>query len=299
MDVAALRRVLAEKRGRIPLVMVTCTNNSAGGQPVSMRNLREVSAACRAAKVPLFIDGCRYAENAWFIQQREPGYAGKSVATIAREMFALADGMTMSAKKDALVNIGGFLATRRESIARRVRELMVVVEGFPTYGGMAGRDMEALARGLGEGRDEDYLAARIGQVAYLGDRLTAGGVPIVLPPGGHGIFVNARRFCAHLPQSQLPGQALAVALYVETGVRSVEIGSVMFAEEDPKTGRVTYPKMELVRLAIPRRVYTQSHIDAVADGLIALYKKRRAVRGLRFTYKPPRLRHFLARYDWV
>ena len=298
MDVRALRRFLKENAGRVPLVMTTVTNNSAGGQPVSMKNLRAVSRVCREFEKPLIIDGCRYAENAWFIQRRERGYAHKSIPAIAREMFALADGMTMSAKKDALVNIGGFFATRREPIARKIRELMVAVEGFPTYGGMAGRDMEALARGLFEGLDERYLTARIEQVAYLADRLTAGGVPILTPPGGHAVFVNAARFCDHVPRERFPGQALCVALYLESGIRAVEIGTVMLAETDPETGEVTYPKMEMVRLAIPRRVYTRSHVDYVADSLIALYGRRKAIRGLRFTYEPPRLRHFLGRYEW-
>ena len=299
MDVRALERLLEEKRDRVPLVMITCTNNSVGGQPVSMANLRRVSAVCRANGAPLFIDACRFAENAWFIQQRERGFRSKSVSEIAAEMFSLADGMTMSAKKDALVNIGGFIATNKGSWARRIRQVMVVIEGFPTYGGMSGRDMEGLARGLLEGLDEVYLASRIGQVAYLGERLRKGGVPILIPTGGHAVFVDARAFCSHLPRSRFPGQALSVALYIESGVRSTEIGGVMFAREDPETGEVRYPEMELVRLAVPRRVYTQSHIDYVADRLIDLHRRRKTIRGVAFTYKPARLRHFLAKYKLV
>ena len=298
MDAVALNKLLAAKKRIVPLVMITCTNNSVGGQPVSLENLTKVAAICRAHKVPLVIDGCRFAENAWFIKQRERGCKNKSITQIAREMLTLADGMTMSAKKDALVNIGGFFATNKTAWANRIREIMVVIEGFPTYGGMAGRDMEAMARGLEEGLGEDYLTARIGQVAYLGQKLTEAGVPAIKPYGGHAIFVNARRFCDHIPQSQFPGQALAVALYIEAGIRTVEIGSVMFAEKDPKTGKVVYPKMELVRLAIPRRVYTASHLDYIASSLTTLYRKRKKIRGIKIVYNPPTLRHFLARYDY-
>jgi len=300
MDVAALDRLL-EKEGtkKIPLVMITCTNNSAGGQPVSLANLRQTSEVCRRRGVPLFIDACRFAENAYFIKTRERGQRHRTVREIAREMFSLADGATMSAKKDALVNIGGFLATKNTRIAKRVKELMVVIEGFPTYGGLAGRDMEALSRGMEEGLDEGYLESRIGQIARMVDRLAGAGVPVLRPAGGHAVFLDAKRFCPHIPRDQFPGQALSVALYIEHGIRCVEIGGVMFAQTDPETGKTVYPKLELVRLAIPRRVYTDRHMDYVVDSIADLHGKKNGIRGLRFTYNPPRLRHFLARYDFA
>ncbi|HTR97136.1 MAG TPA: tryptophanase [Candidatus Acidoferrales bacterium] len=299
LDPAKLDRLLEERRGRVPLVMITITNNSGGGQPVSMANVRAVSEVCRRHGVPLVFDACRFAENAYFVQQRESGYANRSVAEIAREMFSHGDGCTMSAKKDGLVNIGGFLALDNDDWARRVTNLLILIEGFPTYGGLAGRDLEAMARGLREVLNEDYLAFRIGQVAQLGALLDAAGVPIVKPVGGHAVYVDARRFLPNLPQSQFPGQALVVALYRDYGIRAVEVGSLMFAETDPATGETTYPRLELVRLAIPRRVYTTEHMRYVAESVIALHRERERLRGLRITYQAPVLRHFTVRLEEI
>jgi tyrosine phenol-lyase len=282
-------------RERIPCVMLTITNNSGGGQPVSLANIREVSAYCRERGVPLVFDACRYAENAWFIQQREPGCAGMSVKEIAREIFACGDGCTMSAKKDALVNIGGFLCLNDERWAREATNLLILFEGFPTYGGLAGRDLAAVAQGLREGLDEEYLAYRIGQVARLGGRLVELGVPILRPVGGHAVYVDARSALPHLPQSQFPAQVFAAALYLEGGVRAVEIGSLMFEHRDPDSGEKVYPAMELVRLAVPRRVYTHTQLDYVAGvcGEVAAHGER--LRGLEIEWEPPVLRHFTAR----
>jgi tryptophanase len=297
LDPAKLDRVLTERRGRVPLVMVTVTNNSGGGQPVSMANIREVSAVCRRHGVPLFFDACRFAENCWFIQQREPGYADKSVREIAREMFSHGDGCTMSAKKDGLVNIGGFLAMKDGEWAERITNLLILIEGFPTYGGLAGRDLEAIARGLGEVLDEDYLAYRINQVAHLGELLEQGGVPIVKPVGGHAVYIDAKRMFPHIPQSQYPGQALVVALYRDHGIRAVEVGSLMFGHPDPKTGAMVWPRLELVRLAVPRRVYTTEHMRYVAESVIEIHRQRDRLKGLRLTYEAPVLRHFTARLE--
>ncbi len=282
---------------RIPLVMITITNNAVGGQPISMANVRETKALVSRYGIPLFIDACRYAENCYFIQQREDGYGHKSVKEIARELFSYADGFTMSAKKDGLVNIGGLLAARDSALFEEIQNRLILTEGFTTYGGLARRDLEALARGLAEGLDERYLAYRIGQVRYLAERLLEQGIPIVEPPGGHAVFLDAKRFLPHVPQSQFPAQALSAALYVEGGIRSVEIGSVMFAHKDERTGESVYPEMELVRLAIPRRVYTQSHLDYSAEVIGELYRTREQIHGMRLVYQAPRLRHFTARFE--
>ena len=300
MDVAKLERFIAAKGpARIPLVMLTVTNNSGGGQPVSMANIRAVSAVCRKHKIPFFFDACRFAENAFFIKRREPGYARKALPAIAREMFSYADGATMSAKKDALVNIGGFLALNDDALAARLKNLLIIGEGFPTYGGLAGRDLEAIARGLEEVLDVDYLEYRTAHVAYLGRLLDEAGVPIFKPVGGHAVYLLADRFLPHLPRDRFPGWALTVALYREAGIRSVEIGGVMFGTLDPRTGRETYPSLEMVRLAIPRRVYSASHLDFVADALISLHRKRDAIKGFRIVEQSPHLRHFTARLEEV
>jgi tryptophanase len=281
----------------IPVGMLTVTNNSGGGQPVSMANIRATGEVLHRYGIPFFLDACRYAENAYFIKLRDPDYAETLVIEIAREMFSYADGCTMSAKKDALVNIGGFLAMKDEALYQRACQELILREGFPTYGGLAGRDLEAVARGLWEGVDEQYLAYRIAHTRYLGDRLVEESVPILEPPGGHAIYLDAKRLLPHIPQSELPGQALTCALYLEGGIRGVEIGSVMFAREDPETGEVIYPALELVRLAIPRRVYTQAHLDCVVETCQRLYEKWDQVRGMRYTYAPPLLRHFTARFE--
>jgi tryptophanase len=281
----------------IPLGMMTITNNSGGGQPVSLENIRATGEIYRSYGIPFFLDACRYAENAYFVKLREPGYADMPVAEIAREAFACADGCTMSGKKDALVNIGGFLAMNEEDLFQRVCQELILREGFPTYGGLAGRDLEAMARGLWEGLEEDYLAYRLAHTQYLGDRLVEEGIPILEPPGGHAIYLDVLRFLPHIPQSELPGQALACALYVEGGIRAVEIGSVMFAEEDPDTDEVVYPALEMVRMAIPRRVYTQAHLDYVVEVCKRLHQRRDQLRGLRYTHRPPLMRHFTARFE--
>jgi tyrosine phenol-lyase len=298
LDPAKLERLFEERgRERIPLVMITVTNNSGGGQPVSIANVRVVKEVCRRHDVPLFIDACRFAENAWFIKQREPGYENRSVREIARELFSHADGCTMSAKKDGLVNIGGFLAMNNPEWAERITNMLIMVEGFPTYGGLAGRDLEAIAIGLEEVLAEDYLAFRTGQVAHLGEMLDQALVPIVKPVGGHAVYIDARRFLPHVPQSQFPGQALVVALYREYGIRAVEVGSLMFGHKDATTGEDVYPRLELVRLAIPRRVYTTEHMRFVAESVIDLFRRREHLRGLRLTYEAPVLRHFTARLE--
>jgi tryptophanase len=290
MDVGALARVLAENDGRVPLVMLTITNNSEGGQPVSMANVRAVHDTCRRFRVPLFIDACRFAENAWFIRTREEGYANTSPAEIARELFSLADGCTMSAKKDGMANIGGFLAMRDEALARRCRTRLVLTEGFPTYGGLAGYDLEAIAVGLKEALDEDYLHYRTRSIEYLGEKLLAAGIPIVTPTGGHALYIDAKRWLAHMPQSEFPAWALSCALYVEGGIRAAEIGSVMFGRQPDGTERPA--DLELVRLAFPRRVYTQSHVDYVAEVLLYLNTLVPRIRGVRMLDAPPVLRHF-------
>ncbi len=298
MDVEALRALIARVTPeRIPLVMLTVTNNSGGGQPVSLENVRAVSAVCREHGIPLYIDACRFAENAYLIKLREPGQAGRTPTEIARELFSYADGCTMSAKKDGLANIGGFLATNDGRLAQQERDLLILTEGFPTYGGLAGRDLEAIATGLREALDEDYLLYRITSTTYLGDHLAREGVPIVQPPGGHAIYLDAAAFLPHLRPLELPGQALVVELYREAGIRAVEIGTVMFGRRDPATGAETPAPMELVRLAIPRRVYTQSHIDYVIEAVLNVWARREAIGGYRFVEQAPFLRHFTARFE--
>lgn len=283
----------------IPVCMITVTNNSGGGQPVSLQNIRDVKALCARHGIPVFLDACRFAENAYLIKLREPGQEDRTARAIAREMFDLVDGATISAKKDGLVNIGGLLLLRDHALARKADELLILTEGFVTYGGLAGRDLEAMAQGFVEVLDEDYLQYRIRSTAYLGEHLIEAGVPIVEPPGGHAIYIDAARFCPHIPPSEFPGQSLAVALYRLAGIRSVEIGSVMFGRVDPDTGESAHPPMELVRLAIPRRVYTQSHIDYVIEAVVEAFRNRDTLRGLRITEAPPALRHFTARFAEV
>jgi tryptophanase len=289
MDVAALEALIGRVgRERIPLVMLTVTNNSGGGQPVSMENARQVSAVCRRNGIPLYFDACRFAENAWFIKLREKGYEHKTPKEIAQEMFSLGDGCTMSAKKDGMANIGGFLCTNDDHLAQQEKDLLILTEGYPTYGGLAGRDLEAIAVGIQEALEEDYLRYRIASTAYLGNHIAAEGVPIVQPPGGHAIYLDARAFLPHIPQEQFPGVALAAELYLVGGVRSVEIGTLMFAGS---------AQMDLVRLAIPRRVYTQSHIDYLVEVILEVWKNRAQIRGMRLTYEAPFLRHFTAHLE--
>ncbi|MGE5758912.1 MAG: tryptophanase [Gemmatimonadota bacterium] len=297
MDVAALDAMIREVgRDRVPLVMVTVTNNSGGGQPVSLANLKAVREVCDRHGVPLFLDACRFAENAFFIKLREPEYAAWSAKRIAQEMFRLADGCTMSAKKDGLANIGGFLAMRDRDVAARCRNLLILTEGFPTYGGLAGYDLEAVATGLEEVLDEDYLTYRLRSTAYLAEKAVAAGVPVVQPPGGHAVYLDAKALLPHIPPSAYPAQSLAVALYRRGGVRGVEIGSVMFGKRHPD-GSETPAAMELVRLAIPRRTYTQSHVDYVGEVIAEVARRKDELRGLRIAEQGPWLRHFTARFE--
>ncbi|MBM3181456.1 MAG: tryptophanase [Chloroflexi bacterium] len=298
MDIAKLKAFI-EKVGvaNIPFGMMTVTNNAGGGQPVSMENLKAVADVYAANRIPFFIDAARYAENCFFIKEREPGFEHKSVKEIAREMFSLADGMTMSAKKDAIVNIGGLLCLNDEVLFEQVKNELILREGFPTYGGLAGRDLDAMAVGLYEGLDEAYLAYRLGQTAYLAARINEAGIPTIQPAGGHAVYLDAAAVLPHIPQSEFPGQALAVELYREGAIRGCEIGSVMFAYPDPDSGKMIYPKLELLRLAIPRRTYTQSHMDYVADSLIKIKARADKIRGYKFTYAPELLRHFTARFE--
>ncbi|HYD51048.1 MAG TPA: tryptophanase [Gemmatimonadaceae bacterium] len=290
MDVAALARALEAHRGRVPLVMITITNNSEGGQPVSLANVRAVREVCDRFGVPLLIDACRFAENAWFIKQREPGYADRTPLEIARELFSLADGCTMSAKKDGMSNIGGFLALNDAELTRRCRTRLVLTEGFPTYGGLAGYDLEAIAVGLREALDEDYLRYRIRSIEYLGEKLLAAGIPIVTPTGGHALYLDAKRWLPHIPQHEFPAWALSCVLYLEGGIRAAEIGSVMFGRQPDGTERPA--DLELVRLAFPRRVYTQSHVDYVAEVLLHVNGLASRIRGVRLLDAPEVLRHF-------
>ncbi len=298
MDTAALEELLEREGSNAPLVMLTVTCNNNGGQPVSMENIRRVSEIAHRRGALLFLDAARFAENAYFIQQREPGYAGVPLADIVREMMGYADGCTMSAKKDGLVNIGGFVAFRDEELYRRASQYGILYEGFLTYGGLSGRDMDALAAGLREVLDQDYLAARVGQVRYLWEQLSALGIPLVAPCGGHGVYVDAARFLPHFRRDDFPGWALAVALYEEAGVRGCEIGTVL-AGRNPETEEHDYPEQELLRLAIPRRVYSYRHMDVVAEGLRRVWQRREELPAYRFTYEPPVLRHFTAAFEPV
>lgn len=300
MDPHKLRALIANVGAEnIPLCMITVTNNSGGGQPVSLANIREIRRMCDKHHIPLYLDACRFAENAWFIKKREPGQQDRSVKEIAREMFSMADGATISAKKDGLVNIGGVLLMRDDVLAEKANNLLILTEGFVTYGGLAGRDLEAMAQGFVEVLDEDYLQYRIRSVEYLGDGLRKAGVQIVEPPGGHAIYVDAAAFCPHIPPDQFPGQALLCALYRHGGIRAVEIGSVMFARPDPETGKTIHPPMQLVRLAIPRRVYTQSHIDYTIEAIGELFAQRERIKGLKIVEAPKVLRHFTAKFEEI
>jgi tryptophanase len=297
LDVAALETLLRERGSDVPLVMVTITNNSGGGQPVSLQNLRDVRAVCDAFGKPLFLDACRFAENAWFIRERESGHGDREVVDIVRDMAGLADGMTMSAKKDPMGNIGGWLAMNDDALAERARNLLILTEGFPTYGGLAGRDLEALAQGLREAVDHDYLRYRIRSTAYLGDALVARGIPVVTPIGGHAVYLDARALLPHLDALRYPGQSLAVALYETGGVRGCEIGTVMFGRQ--VDGSEAAAAMDLVRLAIPRRTYTQSHIDYVIEVCQRVAERAADLPGYRITEQPAALRHFTARFEPV
>jgi tryptophanase len=296
MNVAALERLIEERgAASIPVVFMTITNNSMGGQPVSMANLRAVRAVCERHGLPLFLDACRFAENAWFIRTREPGYEQKPIPDIVREIAALADGMTMSAKKDGLANIGGWLAMNDDALAERCRNLLILTEGFPTYGGLAGRDLEAIAQGLKEVVEEDYLRYRITSTAYLGEALDAAGVPVIMPIGGHAVYIDARALLPHLEPLQYPGQSLAVALYEAGGIRAVEIGTVMFGRHPD--GSETAAASDLVRLAVPRRTYTQSHVDYVIEVVVSVAEGAKDLPGYRITHEPAQLRHFTARFE--
>jgi tryptophanase len=295
IDLDALEKVMAENPGKVPLAMITVTNNSGGGQPVSMANIRAASEICQRHGVPLYLDACRFAENAWFIRLREEGYADKSPREIAEEMFSYVDGATMSAKKDGLANIGGFLALNDDVLAQNCKNVLILTEGFPTYGGLAGYDLEAIATGLHEVLDPDYLHYRISSVGYLGRKLTEENVPIVQPPGGHAIYLDAKALLPHIPQSEYPAWALSLVLYLEGGIRSVEIGSMMFGMQPDGTEKPA--EKELVRLAFPRRVYTQSHVDYLAEVLIHVNNLRERIRGVRIVDAPPVLRHFSAHLE--
>ena len=296
MDAAKLEETVARVgAARIPLVMLTVTNNAGGGQPVSMSNIAAVKAICSRHGIPLYFDACRFAENAYFIKLREDGYGSRSPREIAAEMFRHADGCTMSAKKDGIANIGGFLCTNDDALAQAEKDLLILTEGYPTYGGLAGRDLEAIAVGLNEALDEDYLAYRINSTAYLANAIAAAGVPILQPPGGHAVYIDAGAFLPHVPPTQFPASALAVELYLEGGIRSFEIGSLIFGKRDPVTGVEQPGPIDLLRLALPRRVYTQSHLDYVIEAIVAVWRRRERILGLEITYQAPRLRHFTAR----
>jgi tryptophanase len=298
MDIAKLRNFIEEVGvENIPLGMITITNNAGGGQPVSMENLRQVSQVYKEYKIPFFIDACRFAENAYFIKLREPGYENKTPLEISQETFALADGATMSAKKDGIVNIGGFLAMNDDDLFQTVRNELIVREGFPTYGGLAGRDLDAMAVGFREALQVPYLDYRLGQTTYLGERLLEIGVPIIEPPGAHAIYIDAMKLLPHIPQTELPGQALSLTLYQMGGIRGAELGTVAFGYVDPDTGEDVLPKLDLVRLAIPRRVYTQSHLDYVVDVFKEIIENKETIKGYRISYQPRLLRHFTAQFE--
>lgn len=298
MDLQKLESFISQAGAdNIPFGMLTITNNAGGGQPVSMENIRSVSNIYKENGIPFFIDACRYAENAYFIKLREPGYENKSTLEIAREIFSHADGATMSAKKDAHVNIGGFIAMNDQELYQNAGNELILREGFLTYGGLAGRDLDAIAVGLNEGLDEKYLAYRLNQTAYLAQKLMEEDIPILQPPGGHAVYVDAKSLFPHIPQSEFPAHALCVELYLEGGIRTVEIGSVMFAHIDPATGETIYPQLELVRLAIPRRVYTQSQLDYVVDIFTRIATRKGEIKGLKINYAPELLRHFTARFE--
>jgi tryptophanase len=299
IDIDALRELI-ERVGRekIPIVMITVTNNSGGGQPVSMENIRETRKLLDYYGIPLFLDCCRFAENAYFIKMREPGYADKSIKEIAQEMFSYADGCTMSAKKDGLSNTGGFIGLNDDGLAEKAKTVLIVTEGFITYGGLARRDLEALAIGFEEVLEESYLEYRVGQVKYLGDKLLDAGVPILVPTGGHAVYIDAKRFAPHIEPKHFPGQSIAVEIYKKGGIRSVEIGSVMFGKTDEQGNHIA-PNMELVRLAIPRRVYTKSHIDYTAEAIIEVYKERESLKGMKITWEAQFLRHFTCKFSYI
>jgi tryptophanase len=299
IDLGRLESILDDPSHHIPFAMITVTNNGGGGQPVSMSNIRSASEMCRERGIRFYLDACRFAENAYFIQEREDGYRDVPLIDIAREMFSYADGCTMSAKKDGLANIGGFLCTNDEEVARQEKALLILTEGFPTYGGLAGRDLEAIAVGLYEALDPAYQQYRAASTKYLGDGIAEAGVPIVQPPGGHAIYIDAGSMLPDVPREHYPGQALVVELYRHGGIRSVEIGSVMFGKMDPESGEESYAAFELVRLAIPRRVYTKSQIDYVVESIIEVHRARKRVRGVRIVEQPSTLRHFSARFEPV
>ena len=302
MDIEKLKNFIDEKgKENIPLIIITVTSNGNGGQPVSMENIRTVSKIAKANKIPLMIDAARFAENCYFIKKRENGYENKSIKEIANELFSYADGCVMSSKKDGLVNIGGFICTKHEELFPMINQLAIINEGFVTYGGMSGRDLEALAIGLQEGIDEEYLKYRIEQVQYLGEELSKKGIPIILPTGGHGVYVDAQKFYPHIPQSEFPGQALVVELYKTAGVRGVELGSCAFSKKNKETGKIIYPDLELVRLTVSRRVYTNRHMDVVINALEDVFKRRDQMKGLKLTYEGPiiSLRHFTAKFEMI
>ncbi len=290
IDINKLENIIKDHREKIPVIMMTITNNSGGGQPVSMENIRTVSAISKRNNIPFYIDACRFAENAYFIKKREKGYENTSIENIVKEMFSYADGCTMSAKKDGISNIGGFLCTNNAELSKKKKDLLILTEGFPTYGGLAGRDLDAIAIGIKEAMSEDYLEYRILSTSYLGKKINEYGVPIILPPGGHAIYIDAGLFLPHIPKEQYPGQALACALYIQGGIRSSEIGSFMFKDK---------AQNELVRLAVPRRTYTQSHIDYVVEIIKEVYDKRETISGLKIVEEPKYLRHFSAKLELI